>query len=173
MLDAQKLREAEEALYNLLGPELTEITKFVTSQPGEENPYLIELPTAYTVDRTLEEIASLVARTANAYGRCARFAGMARAEYKIAKGRYDRKFKRARTGKNDAERDSAAMELCANEHTAMVTAEAVAELADSYEGAARIASESIRKIFDKAQAMAIAQSREEKGQYRDTDFAPY
>ena len=172
-MDTQKLREAEEALYNLLGPELTEITKFVTTKPGSENPYLIELPTAYTIDQTLEEIASIVARTANAFVRCARYAGMARAEYKLAKGRYDRKFKRARTGKNDAEREAAAMEICANEHTAMITAEAIAELADSYESAARIASESIRKIFDKAQAMQIGQAREEKGQYRDSDFSPY
>jgi hypothetical protein len=41
------------------------------------------------------------------------------------------------------------------------------------EGAARIASESARKLLDKAQSMQIASSREEKGSYLDSDFSTY
>lgn len=169
-LNSQRVKEAEAALYDLLGPEITQIVEAIGVRPGPDNPYLIELPHAYTVDLPLEEIASLVARTSNAFGRVARFAGMARAEAKLAKGRYDRKYKRLRHGKNEAERDANAMEACHDEHVALATAEAIAEMADSLEAAARVASESIRKIFDKAQAMGIAQLRESRGYYQDSDF---
>lgn len=172
-LDSQRVREAEEALYDLLGPELAQITQAVSLPPSKDSPYLIELPDAYTIDLPIEELASLVARTSNAFGRVARFAGMARAEAKLAKGRYERKYKRSRSGKNEDERNANAMAVCHDEHTAMATAEAIAELADAMESGARIASESIRKIFDKAQNMIMAQNRESKGAYRDDDFRPY
>jgi hypothetical protein len=41
------------------------------------------------------------------------------------------------------------------------------------EGAARIASESARKLLDKVQSMQIASYREEKGSYLDSDFSTY
>jgi hypothetical protein len=41
------------------------------------------------------------------------------------------------------------------------------------EGAARIASESARKLIDKMQSMQIAYSREEKGSYLESDFSTY
>lgn len=173
-LDSQRVKQAEEALYDLLGPELSQITQAISLAPSKDSPYLIELPDAYTVDLPVEEIASLVARTSNAYGRVARFAGMARAEAKLAKGRYERKFKRTQgSGSNEKARVANAMEQCHDEHVAMTTAEAIAELADSMESAARVASESIRKIFDKVQNMVMAAQREAKGSYRDDDFRPY
>lgn len=173
-LDSQRVREAEEHLYDLLGPELAQVTEVIRQAPSKDSPYLIELPHAYTVDLPIEELASLVAKTSNAYGRVARFAGMARAEMKLAKGRYERKYKRTSgEGNNEKARVANAMAACHDEHTAMTTSEAIAELAESLESAARVASESIRKIFDKAQAMQIAQNRESKGSYRDDDFRPF
>lgn len=166
-LDPHRTSQAEIALYDLLGPELTEITKVVSSS----SDYLIKLPEAYDIDLTLEDLASLVARTSNAFGRLARFAGMARAEAKLARGRYERKFKRARSGKNEAERTANAMGDAVLEHTAMVTAEAIAEMADAMEGAARISSESARKIFDKATNMGIASRREQHGSYQEKDYS--
>lgn len=164
------LAAAQEALERFLGPELAQITEAIAQRQSGDHPFLITLPDAYTIDLALEDIASLVARTANAYGRAARFAGMARAEAKLAKGRYERKYKRARRGSNQNERDAAAMEAATPEHVALATAEAVAELAEALENGARVASESIRKIFDKAQSMQIAQLRESKGTYRESDF---
>jgi hypothetical protein len=41
------------------------------------------------------------------------------------------------------------------------------------EGAARIASESARKLLDKLQSMQMASSREEKGSYLESDFSTY
>ena len=173
-LDSRRVAEAEEALYELLGSELSQITQAISVKPSKDSPYLIELPDAYTVDLPVEELASLVARTSNAYGRVARFAGMARAEAKLAKGRYERKFKRTSgSGSNEKARVADAMRQCHDEHVAMTTAEAIAEIAEAMESGARVASESIRKIFDKAQNMVMASQRESKGSYRDSDFRPY
>lgn len=163
-----RLRAAEEALQNLLGSELSQVATIV-GDPA----YLIQIPEAEDVDLGIEELASIVARTSNNFGRIARFAGMARAEAKLAKGRYDRKFKQHRKGKNEAERDAAAMEASAEEHAALITAEAIAELADAMESAARIASESARKLLDKVQSMQIASQREGRGNYRESDFSTY
>ena len=56
---------------------------------------------------------------------------------------------------------------------AMVTAEAIVNLAESMESAARISSESCRKLIDKVQSMQIASAREDKGFYSDSDFSTY
>jgi hypothetical protein len=169
-MDIQRIHELERTLYDLLGPQLQELTQLVASN---DKTYLVEIPDGNFIDLPYEELASLVARSSNIFGRVSRYAGMARAEYKLSKGRYDRQYKKSRTGKNDAERDKNAMDACDEEHLAMVTMEAIAELADAMENAARIASESSRKLLDKAQNMSIAQSREERGQFRTQDFKTY
>jgi hypothetical protein len=56
---------------------------------------------------------------------------------------------------------------------ALVTSEAIVNLAESMESAARISSESTRKLLDKAQSMQIASSRESKGYYSESDFSTY
>jgi hypothetical protein len=55
----------------------------------------------------------------------------------------------------------------------MITAESIVKLAESMEGAARIASESARKLLDKVQSMQVASYREEKGSYNESDFSTY
>ncbi|HJS83777.1 MAG TPA: hypothetical protein VJ742_13190 [Nitrososphaera sp.] len=163
-----RLQEVETQLSNLLSPELLEITRLI-----EDKSYLIELPSPADVDLPIEELASLVARTSNTFGQVARLAGMARAYVKLAKGRYDRKFKTSRVGANDAARDMSAMSASEAEHATLTTAEALAELADAMESATRIASESARKLFDKAQTMLQAGHREHVGRYKEADFTPY
>lgn len=165
------MSELEDELSRLLSSTLAQIPTSITREPGSGNDLLIDLPDADTVDHSLEELASLVARTSNAYVRAARLAGIARAEYKLAKGRFDRKYKRSRAGRNDAERDANAMEACEDEHAALTAAEAIAELADSLEHGARVASESIRKIFGSAQHMSIGSARESVGILRDQDYS--
>lgn len=170
-MDTHRLRAAEEALEDLLGPQLAEIAKVISNKE-----YLIEIPDTDHIDLGVDEVASLVARTSNNFGRIARFAGMARAEAKLAKGRYERKVKRMKGAsglKNEAERDAYAMEHCESEHAAMVTAEAIAEMTDSMELAARIASESARKILDKVSNMSMASQRESKGYFKEGDFRTY
>lgn len=165
-LDPQYLENLEQHLSTILGPEMAQIIQAVQSRD-----FLVKLPEIDTVDNDPATVSSLVARTANVYSQAARFAGMARAEQKICKGRYERKYKRSRVGKSDAERDRAAMEACENEHHALSLAEAVAELADSLESAARVSSESIRKIYNSNQAHWNANSS--TGELAKSDWSPW
>lgn len=168
---SNNLRNIEDELYNLLKPQLREIVELM--RDPKNNEYVVELPDPDTIDAPLEELASLVARTSNAYGRIARLAGMAKAEHKLAKGRYERKFKKSRVGANEAERDKNGMEACEEEHISMTVAEAISNAADDMEQAARVASESARKMYDKVNSMNFAQRREDHGTFRDNDFQPY
>ena len=144
-MDREYIYSLERNLSQLLGSQLRELVTAIVEEPHARNQYLLEIPDVDTIDLPLDNLAALVAKSSNNYARVARFAGMARAEAKLAKGRYERKFKRLRTqGKNDKEREANALQECVDEHTAMVNAEAVAEIADSLESAARIASESSR-----------------------------
>jgi hypothetical protein len=166
----QKNKEAEKFLSDMLEPELKVIVEAVSSEPGSTNSYFIQIPDASSIDLHVDDLASLVARTSNIYGRAARFAGMARAECKLAEGRYKRKFKLSRKGKNEAEREEAGMEAAQEEFLALTVSEAIVELAESMEAAARIASESARKLYDKVSNMNTAYSREMKGQLQEKDW---
>jgi hypothetical protein len=133
----------------------------------------IEIPDPAVVDLTAADLSSLVARTANAYGQISRLAGMARAEAKLAKGRYDRSYKLNREGRNDFEREAKATALSAEAHEHWLQAEAVAEVAESAESAARIASESARKLLGSLGEMAAAEGRGRAGSFEEKDFRPY
>lgn len=158
----ERINEVENLLYEVLGDELTRTVAAVSSDP-DHSEYVIQLPDGEVADRSLADLARLVAQTSNAYGKAARFAGVARAEHKLAKGRFDRAFKRNQVGPNADARKAAALEATADEHTAMMTVSSIAELADAVEHAARVASESARKIFDKVAAQYSADNREAHG----------
>lgn len=163
------IEKLQHMLQEFLGPQLKEIIDAYNDQSSQYK-YFIEIPETDVVDLGIENIASLVARSSNVYGRVARFAGIARAQYKILEGKYKRVYKSSRVGRNEAEREAAAMDAAENEYFALVTCEAVVNLAESMESAARIASESARKLMDKIQSMQVASVREEKGSYLDSDF---
>lgn len=65
------------------------------------------------------------------------------------------------------------MEAAETEYSALVTCEAIVNLAESLENSARIASESARKLMDKVQSMQVASVRESKGYYSESDFQTY
>jgi hypothetical protein len=171
-MNLQSIEKLNDLLSEFLSPQITEILDAYGSGASAEQ-YFVNIPESDAVDMTLSDLASLVARTSNVYGRVTRFAGMARAYYKICEGRYKKVYKSNRTGKNEAEREANALEAAEEQYTAMVTAESVVQLAESMEGAARIASESARKLLDKVQSIQIASYREEKGSYSDSDFSTY
>lgn len=133
----------------------------------------IQIPDPLVIDLSPADIASLVARTSNAYGRAVRTSGLARAEAKRAKGRYEQRLKRSRIGKNDYERSAAAAEATEDEHEAWLEAEQVATVAESVENAARVASESARKLLDKIESLGWAAARETHGAFQESDFRPY
>lgn len=171
-MNSQSLEKLQELLQDFLGPQLKEVIE-AYSNADNSYKYFIEIPETDIVDLGIEKIASLVARTSNVYGRAARFAGIARAQYKILEGRYKKVYKSNRVGKNEAEREATAMDAAEDEYFALVTCEAVVSLAEAMEASARIASESARKLMDKVQSMQIAAFREDKGSYLDSDFSTY
>jgi len=169
-INSNKIQQAQDFFGTILDPQLAEIMESISTygQPG--NLYTIELPEDNTVDLPLGELLSLVARSANTYGRVARAAGLARAEAKRRKGAFESKYKRSKIGKNETEREQVAMLACAGEHAAWVFADSFAEVVEGIEAAARVASESIRKILGAAENQQRAYNREGKGQYGEGDF---
>jgi hypothetical protein len=161
-----------ELLISFIGPQIEEIISAYTTD-SSNSLYFVSIPDIDTLDLGIHEMASLVARTSNVYGRVARLAGMARAQYKLIEGSYKKMYKANRVGKNEAEREANALEAAESEYTALITAEAIVNLAESMELAARIASESSRKLIDKIQSMQVASAREEKGYFNDKDFNTY
>jgi hypothetical protein len=171
-MNINSLEKLQELLADFLGPQLKEVVDAYGQKENFEK-YFVEIPETDIVDLGIEHIASLVARTSNVYGRAARFAGIARAQYKILDGKYRKVYKSNRVGRNDAEREASALAAAENEYSALVTCEAIVNLAESIEASARIASESARKLMDKVQSIQIASYREEKGSYLDSDFSTY
>lgn len=171
-MNFQSIEKLQELLSEFLSPQLREVIEAYGSVEKYSN-YYIEIPEIDVVDLGLDKLASLVARSSNVYGRAARFAGIARAQYKIVEGNYKKIYKANRIGKNEAEREASAIAAAEEEYTALVTCDAVVSLAESLETSARIASESARKLIDKIQSMQIASFREEKGSYLDSDFSTY
>lgn len=171
-MNVQSMEKLQELLQNFLGPQLKEVIDAYAAVE-KSSKYFVEIPEVDIIDLGIDTIASLVARTSNVYGRAARFAGMARAQYKIIEGNYKRVYKSNRIGKNEAEREASAMEAAESQYTEMITCEAIVSLAEAMETSARIASESARKLMDKMQSMQVAAFREEKGSYLESDFSTY
>lgn len=171
-MNLQQLQKMNEMLRDFIGPQIQDLISAYASG-GKDSEYFITIPDVDTLDLGIHEMASLVARTSNVYGRVARLAGMARAQYKIIEGSYKKVYKANRVGKNEAEREANALEAAENEYTALITAEAIVNLTEAMETAARVASESSRKLIDKIQSMQVASAREEKGFYSDRDFNTY
>jgi len=168
----QSIEKLQELLSDFLNPQLKEVINAYSSVENQSK-YYVEIPEVDVVDLGIDRIASLVARTSNVYGRAARFAGIARAQFKIIEGNYKKIYKASRIGKNEAEREAAAISAAEDEYMALVTCDAIVSLAESLEASARIASESARKLMDKIQSMQVASFREEKGSYLETDFSTY
>lgn len=165
-------RDLLSKLAAFLNPQLEELIKTFSSKEETEK-YYVEIPDTNYVDLTISDIASLVARSSNVYGRAARFAGIARAQYKLLEAQYKRIYKANRIGKNEAEREAAAAAAADDQYVALSAVEAVVQLAESMELAARISSESARKLMDKMQSMQVAMARGEKGYFSEEDFSTF
>lgn len=171
-MNLQSMQKLNDLLSEFIDPQIKEVIEAYAS--GDKNgDYFITIPDMDVVDLSLNQLGSLVARSSNVYGRVARFAGMARAQYKLIEGRYKKVYKANRVGKNEAEREANALNAADSQHSALTAVEAIVQLAESMESAARISSESARKLMDKVQSMQVASSREEKGSFSENDFRTF
>ena len=171
-MNPESVKVLLDNLSKFLGPQLQEVIAAIADN-DEIEKYYINIPDANYIDLTIYDLASLVARSSNVYGRAARFAGIARAQYKILEGQYKKVYKVNRIGKNEAEREANALNAADSQHSALTAVEAIVQLAESMESAARISSESARKLMDKVQSMQVASSREEKGSFSENDFRTF
>lgn len=164
------IEEIDNYLSKLLGPETDAIITAITSEPGTKESYFIEIPDPLAVDLHVDDLASLVVRTSNIYGRAARFAGMARAKWKLAEGHYKYKYKTSMKGNNTVEREQSGLEAAQVEFVELGVAEAMVEVAQAMENAARVASETARKLYDKAHTVNAAYRAETKGYQAKKDW---
>lgn len=171
-MNNESVKEIFSVLSNFLEPQLKELVAAIADQELVKR-YYVEIPDANYVDLTIDDLASLVARSSNVYGRAARFAGIARAQYKLVEAQYKRVYKANRVGKNEAEREANGIAAAQEEHMALTVIESIVQIAESMETAARISSESSRKLMDKVQSMQVAAIRQDKGFLSEKDFGNF
>jgi len=159
----ERITKALEALESFLRPEVRHIVK--AARDGfERDGYAFNIPDPTDVDMSIEEMAAVVAKTSNHYGKMARLSGVVSAALKIADSKYKRAFKVAKVGRNEDERESNAVKATTLEANDLAIVEAAVDIVKGLESAARVASESSRKIFEKILAQRTAENREDKFQ---------
>lgn len=160
-------------LDSILTPEISSLINSMEDEPGTKSSPFVILPSSSDVDLYPEEVARLIAKTANQHSKACRLAGLARAQFKIAEGRYKHKFKSSLiNGKNEAERQALASIAAKDEFDKMVLLESIVELCESIETAARISSESSRRMLLGADQIVKSDTRAERFGNSE-DFSTY
>lgn len=138
----------------------TLISLFMLPRDHPQSCY-IQIPTGDDSELSVSELANYVARTSNNYSVASRLSGAAQSVEKRAEGLFKLKYKQglALPAKNADEREAQAYSNAEKEYQDYIEASALVELAKSMESAARIASESARKLLDKAYGSQIGDSR--------------
>lgn len=167
----QKTYELSQFLETVLGPELQDLLSKIHDGSG-----YFRLPDNMQALQTPLEVSRVVALASNKYAEAVRFAGMARAQYKIAEANYKYKFRtNLGAGKNASEREAKAMDAAQTEYEQMIYLSSVVELAESVESSCRIASESARRMLLGSQQSDYASRRYDQNSdsLMEKDFAPY
>ena len=139
----------------------------------DEDPLEIRLPDEDSLNRmSAVEIAQLVAKTSNIYSKASRLAGMAKQEVKRAQHVYNYAYKTNKVGGNEDERTANALKSSEQEANQLNFAERIYAHVEEVASAARVASESARKILDKIESLQLAEAREDHGQQRMNDTHP-
>lgn len=162
------LSTANAALQALLGPELVQIVDAIRDPNNER--YRVILPEKFAVDTDVLDLLSLVARTSNIHYDMERLAGLAHGQMVLCESVYKKKYKSNFTGSSDKEREKNATVASMEEAQHLATAEAIFRMASGLASAARVSSESARKIADKVANMSTATGRAERGSLKDEDF---
>jgi hypothetical protein len=167
----QKTYELSQFLETVLGPELHELLSKIHDGSG-----YFKLPDTPQVMQSPQEVSRVVALASNKYAEAVRFAGIARAQYKIAEANYKYKFRtNLGAGKNQSEREAKAMDAAQTEYEQMIYLSSVVELAESVESSCRIASESARRMLLGSQQSDYAGRRYDQNSesLKETDFVPF
>lgn len=150
----------EQSLRESLGPELTELVALVVNGTNKYGAQLVQLPTQDTAELSVVELGQLVAETSNSYSTICRLSGCARALYKLAERAHERVYKaNLKEGKTQNERIANATAAAEKHSEELGVLEGIVELADAYVNAARVASESARKLMGLAEQRTHGESR--------------
>lgn len=168
--------DSYELLSKSLSNLFTQAMEILAQVNFDSDSLTVELPTGKEMeDMDPTSIAHKVALTSNNYSKAARLSGIVKAELKKAQAVYKDSFKLAKDGKNEVEREKNAILATRDEARRLYIAEQVSAVAEAVENAARVSSESSRKLLDKIEAVQKADYREQHGQKQmtyvsDSDF---
>lgn len=156
------LQSLSTVLESILDPEIVDLINMIQSKPGNSGSPFISLPDGRE-DLSVDNIRRLVATSSNKYSHACRLAGLARAQHKLAKAAYKRKYEASLgPGKNAEEREANANLKAQEELDKVTLLETIVELCESIENAARVASESSRRMLLGADQYAKAEYRVEQ-----------
>ena len=164
-----KIAEVKKILEGILGNDLTQAILAMAEDPNTQAEYKIRLPESL-MDLPLGTVSEYVVRASNCFGALADIAGKINGAQKILEAEYKIKFKQGLggAGGNAQAREASAMESAAAELEALSIIEACVEIIEPLLLAARIASESARKVLDKKNDNYVAMNREQRGSsYQD------
>lgn len=155
------LTSLSSALDSILDPEIVSLVSKIQLQPGTSGSPFIRLPDGRE-ELSVDNIRRLVATSSNEYSQACRLAGLARAQFKLAKAAYKRKYEASLgPGKNADEREANANQKALVELEKMTLLESIVELCESIESAARVSSESSRRMLLGADQYTKAEGRVE------------
>jgi hypothetical protein len=146
---------------NYIKPQLDHLVALFMLPRDHPQSCYVMIPTSEDAELSIYELSQLVARTSNNYAVASRLSGAANALEKRAEGLFKLKYKKAlaQPAKNADERESNAYEIASEEYERYIEASSLSELATSMKDAARVASESARKLLDKAYGAGQGESR--------------
>lgn len=158
---ALSLQDTFAELDQLLLQQVEQILRIVRHEPGSAQSPFIILPEPSHVDLEPLEMANYVAITSNEFAKATRLAGICRALLKSSEGHYKHKVKVAMggDGANKEAREALAQKQATEEHNKYIAVSSMVELAESWETATRIASESARRMQLTVEAARNAEHR--------------
>jgi hypothetical protein len=174
MTDSKPLRTLEK-FSETLKSELNSSIKRVLDTADNPDSLWIKIPDDTDADLSQDELAKIVIKTANTYIAAARFNGMIKAELGKAEGLHKQRFRTAlaNDAKNAEGREAIATSKTEEEWASLQLIRYIAEISEAAERAARIASESARKLLDKASNVNTGEARAHHGAQQtaiDTGF---
>ncbi len=160
------LNRLSESLRSELNANIQRVVDLIDS----ENSFWFRIPSSKDMDLSIEELSRYVIEAANVYTEATRFNGMVKAELAKAEGLYKKTYNEAldNPAKNAEGRIAVASVASNNEWEALQVVKYLAELSQAAENAARVASESARKLLDKSANIVIGDSRVAHGQRYET-----
>lgn len=169
------ITERFSQLNDILLLQAEKIIAIVQAEPGSDASPFILLPEPAHADADPDEISRYVAITSNEFAKATRLAGICRALMKTAEGHYKHKYKTSLgvSAKNQAEREALALAQSESEYNTFVLMSALVELAESWEAATRIASESARRMLLTTDHIRTADRRGTQASAFDSSFSPY